>query len=258
MKLRCSKQHWVSAIAALLTVIGFCPRAFAPWNSIRANNHETERGGQVSRPTEQNWGHQAEVNRGREAEVNRGRGGEVNRGREAEVRRGEPERNFVRPAEIERENRERRHEDIDEDRRHAFSWFGYRPGMIISTLPPDYAPIYVDNTPYYYDQGVYYESNPSGYVVVNPPLGAIVPNLPPGAQAVAAGSTVYYYAGGAFYLPQPQGYMVVTPPPGLTVTQLPPNAAPVVINGVQYYQADGAYFLPQMEGGVTVYVTVRP
>lgn len=183
------------------------------------------------------------VERGHEAPV------VVNRGREIDA---------ARRAEIEREARDRRHLDIDEDRRHSYFWFGFHPGMFLHVLPPDYSQVYVGGVPYFYDQGVYYQSSPSGYVVVSPPVGAIVPALPPGAETVVAGSTVFYYAAGAFYLPQPQGYLVVAPPLGVTVTTLPPGAVPVVIRGAQYYQADGAYFLPVMEAGVTVYTTVQP
>jgi hypothetical protein len=193
------------------------------------------------------------------AEINRNREGrEGERAPEVGRDRGREAVDATRRAEIERETHDRRHFDFDDDRRRAFHWYGYRPGMIIETLPAAYVPIYVSGVPYYYDQGVYYESGPSGYVVVNPPLGAVAPELPPGAEPIVVGSTVYYYANGAFYFPEADGYHVVTPPLGVTVTELPPDATPVIINGRQYYQADGAYFLPVIQDGVTVYTTVQP
>ncbi len=219
----------------------------ATWGSIRGNNRSPhEEGHGTARPVQPGPSRgqilTAPHNREHEAPIAREQGREFEAGRRAEM---------------ERENRERRHLDIDEDRRHAFFWDRYHPGMILNVLPPDYAPVYVGSTPYYYDQGVFYQSTPSGYAVVTPPIGALVPALPPGAEAIPVGSIIYYYAGGAFYLPQPQGYLVVTPPPGISVTSLPADATPVVINGTQYYQADGAYFLPMFQGGVTVFTTVR-
>ncbi len=233
------KRYSVTVSMVVLLAAGFCSSASAAWNSLRANNrsHEESRG--VSR------GPQAAPSREHQEGRELGRAPEG--GREMAVRRGE----------IEHEAN-RRHSAIDEDWRHAYHWYGYHPGMIIGTLPPDNVPVYLGGIPYYYDQGVYYQSTPSGYVVVAPPQGVIVPALPPGAEAVAAGSTVYYYAAGAFYLPQPQGYLVVAPPLGVTVSSLPPGAVPVIINGVQYYQFQGAYFLPVMQGGVVVYTTVQP
>jgi hypothetical protein len=161
--------------------------------------------------------------------------------------------------EINREAHERHRFDITPERNHAFFWFGFRPGIVVSTLPFGAVPLYVGPQPYYYYQGVYYENSTSGYVVVTPPAGAVVSDLPPGAEAVTAGPNVYYYAGGSFYAQQPQGgFAVVAPPLGVTVSTLPSGAVPVTINGALYYEADGAYFLPVMEDGVTVYTTVQP
>ena len=153
---------------------------------------------------------------------------------------------------------EHRHLDFDGDRRRSYFWYDYTPGMIIGTLPSDYSQIYVGGVPYFYDQGVYYQQNPAGYVVVKPPLGAVVAQVPPGAEALPVNGTIYYYAAGTFYVQQPQGFVVVPPPLGITVTELPPGATPVTLNGVVYYQADGVYFQPMMQNGVTVFMTVRP
>jgi hypothetical protein len=236
-----------AALAAAFFALGkLSPEAHAQWDSIRANNRSFYNGGG------------AEAHETQPAAA--GRGGEAGRRQahasEVAVNRGhEPERGRV---EMDRMARDRRHFDIDEDRWHSYHWFGYHPGMIISALPAGYLSIYVGGSPYYYDQGVYYESDPTGYVVVTPPLGATVPALPPGAEPVAVGSLIYYFAAGAFYQQQPQGFMVVTPPLGVTVSVLPQGAVPVVIHGMQYYQAEGAYFMPNMQGGVTVYTTVQP
>jgi len=167
-----------------------------------------------------------------------------------EERRHEPERGH--------REAQRRHVDIEAERRHAFFWAQYRPGMEVSVLPAAYAQVSVGATGYYYYQGVYYQPVGSGFAVVAPPAGVIVPQLPDGAEAMVLGDTSYYYAGGAFYVQQPNGFMVVAPPSGAMVTGLPPGAAPVPINGVVYYLAGTTYFRPVMHAGVTVYVTARP
>ena len=295
---RGSKREWLTAAITLIVAGGFGFAAHgAAWSSIRANN-QTAQFNRAAQPAQQmrvpepNRATQpaprnritapSQLNRSAQPaprvapQVNRpavapSPSGEItrNREREAEVGRerghaaesgGERVREVdaARRAEIDRETFERRHFDFDGDRHRAYHWYGYRPGMIITTLPPAYVPIYVSGVPYYYDQGVYYKSGPSGYVVVNPPLGAVVPEPPPGAEPIVVGSVVYYYANGAFYLAEPDGYHVVTPPPGVTVSELPPDVTAVIINGMQYYQADGAYFMPFIQNGVTVYTTVQP
>ncbi len=248
------------ALVAGATVALWAPHAHGQWGSIRGNNRSVEHHaapaarsapaaprGTISRApaeTPRAFEHGGGEHRGFAGPI----GGEHRGFEHSEA----PHRDF------DREMREHRHLDIDADRRHGFFWFGWHPGMVINTLPPDYTPLYVGPTPYYYDQGVYYESSPSGYVVVTPPIGAIVPQLPPGAEAIPVGPTVYYYAAGAFYVQQPQGFMVVAPPLGVTVSMQPPGATAVNINGTNFYHAGGAYFLPVMQDGVTVYETVRP
>jgi len=152
---------------------------------------------------------------------------------------------------------ERGHEDIEEERRQAFYWAGFSPGMAVAALPPGCAQISVGG--YYYFDGVYFQAMASGtYTVIAPPVGAVVPQLPSGAEPIAFGPTTYYYAGGAFYVQQTTGFAVLPAPLGVTVTALPPGASPVTINGQLYYLADYVYYLPGMAGGVTVYTTAHP
>ena len=154
---------------------------------------------------------------------------------------------------------ERRHLDIEAERRHAFYWAGFHPGLAVGVLPPGYVQVSVGAAGYYYYDGVYFQPTPAGsYVIVAPPVGVIVPQLPDGAEAIAVGPTTYYYAGGAFYLQQPTGFAAVPAPLGVTVTGLPSGATPVTINGAVYYVAGPTYFLPVMQAGVTVYVTAHP
>jgi hypothetical protein len=172
------------------------------------------------------------------------------RGRGPEIERGHPE---VARAE------ERRRLDIEAERRHAFYWAGFRPGLAVRVLPVGYVQVSLGGVGFYYYDGVYFQPTTAGaYAVVSPPVGVIVPQVPDGADAIVVGPTTYYFAGGAFYLQQPTGFAVVPAPLGVTVTGLPPGATPVTLNGAIYYAAGSAYFRPVMQAGVTVYVTAHP
>jgi len=192
--------------------------------------------------------HEAEAHREHEV-ISRGHVELPHVSHEAEIERGR---------EFERRDHDVRRWDIHEDGHHAYWWWGFHPGFSVSILPQGYIQVPVGGVPYYYYEGTYYETAPSGgYVVAAPPIGGIVPELPPGYETIVAGGTVYYYAGGAYYVQQPQGFLVVAPPLGVTVSTLPQGAVPTVINGMQYYQFGSIYYLPVMQGGVTVYTTVR-
>lgn len=154
---------------------------------------------------------------------------------------------------------ERRRLDIEAERRQAYYWTGFQPGLTVSVLPAGYVQVSAAGIGYYYYDGVYFQATTTGsYAVVTPPLEVIVPDLPEGAEAVTVGPTTYYYAAGAFYIQQPNGFSIVPAPLGVTVTGLPPGAAPVVIKNVVYYLAGQNYFMPVMQAGVTVYVTAQP
>jgi hypothetical protein len=223
----------------------------AAWSSVRANN----RGTQITHaaPHETTREHEAPAVRAPE----RRERGDENR---AHVEEHSRERgiNLERGRELQRLDHERRRFDIHEDRGHSYYWSRFHPGLAFSVLPPGYVQIGVGGTPYYYNEGVYYEPAPTGYVVVAPPLGAVVPELPPGVETIVTGDTMYFYAGGAFYVQGPQGYLVAAPPLGVTVSMLPPDAVPTTIHGILYYLSRGTYFLPVMQNGVTVYMTARP
>ena len=147
--------------------------------------------------------------------------------------------------------------DIDEDRRQSYFWSDYHRGRHVDRLPDGYRRFRFHNRDFFYFEGVYYDDEPSGYVVVDAPVDADVPDLPPGAETVVANGTVYYYADGVFYVQQADGsYVVMAAPMGVTVSELAPDAVPVVVNGMTYYQSDGTYYLPVMQNGVTAYLTV--
>lgn len=264
----------IYAVLVALSCLWNCPPARAQWGSIRAENHAAQpqqrafpaqRAAPPVQPRNlqqrpaaragQQFNHPSQFSTPRptvpgERGANRGAIGPLRDHGDAWNREWRPEFGF--------RDRDHWHEDLDDERRQGFYWYGFNPGMIINTLPPDYSQLYVGGNPYYYDQGVYYQPGPSGYVVVSPPMGAVVPALPPGAETIQVGPTLFYYAAGAFYTQVPQGFLVVAPPLGVTVDMLPPGAVPVNINGMIYYQADGAYFMPEIQDGITVYTTVQP
>lgn len=232
----------------LIFCAAVCLQAGAQWGSIRANNRSA-REFHAPEPARSAVPREG----GRQGEAARVEG----HPRVAMPERGE-EHGQAQERRFGQQRIEPRHFDFDEDRQRGYFWAGIAPGMLFNALPSGYLPLTVGNNPYYYYGGAYYEQAPSGYVAVNPPIGAIVPAPPPGAEAISAGPNVYYYAGGAFYLQGPQGFTVVAPPLGVTVSVLPPGTAPVYIGATLYYQFDGAYFLPVMENGVVVYTTVQP
>jgi Family of unknown function (DUF6515) len=155
------------------------------------------------------------------------------------------------------EQADRQRMDIAQERRQSYFWSDYHKGMQINRLPDGYRRFHVHDHDYFYFEGVFYDDESSGYVVIAPPVDVEIPELPPGAETVVVGNTIYYYAAGAFYLQQPDGgYLVVVPPMGAIVSLLPPDAVQVIVNGTIYYLADGTYYMPIMQNGVTVYLTV--
>jgi hypothetical protein len=151
------------------------------------------------------------------------------------------------------------HHDVDVDihAHHFWNDFSYRHHW--GALPLGYFAFSLGGTPYYYDDGIYYQAANGGYDEVYPPVGAGVPQLPDGAIEIDGNGQTYYYAGGAFYVQQPDGTFVTVPPPiGVVVPELPPGAAPVTLNGTVAYQFNGVYYEPVFVNGVTQYETVAP
>lgn len=244
----------IARIGFLLAACLAVPSARAAWGSIHGNN----RGGAI--PARPSFG--PSVHSGGERRGFAGRAPEVRHEGAPHFEGGG--RGFERAPERGDWGRYRAWEgdryrgDFDDDWGHSYFWSGYHPGLFFNVLPPGYFSFSFGGTPYYYDQGVYYQPQANGYVVVAPPIGAVVPALPPGAESIFAGNSVFYYANGTFYTPAPNGYQVVAPPLGVTVSTLPPDATPVTIDGVTYYQSNGVYYMPVMQNGVTAYETVQP
>ena len=74
-------------------------------------------------------------------------------------------------------------------------------GLFINVMPYGYRRIMVNNYPYYYYNGTYYQYRNSNYYVVSPPVGAVVESLPPGYQTLTIDGETYYTIDGAQYKP---------------------------------------------------------
>lgn len=100
-------------------------------------------------------------------------------------------------------------------------------GKVVAATPAGYRTIWAGGVEYFYHRGVYYRKQPSGFVVVRPPIGVIIASLPIGFITFAVGGSAYYYYGGVYYREVPSGYIVVEAPPGAVVVEEPP----VVVRG---------------------------
>src|SRR5579859_6150539 len=118
----------------------------AQWGSIRANNHSEHEFRGEFRGAARSAVPVPRENENRVHEGERDRFG----GRESVV---VPERRVQTERRWGEEPWERRHLDIDEERRHGYFWAGISPGMYFCTLPSGYVPIYAGGTPYYYYDG---------------------------------------------------------------------------------------------------------
>ena len=159
------------------------------------------------------------------------------------------------------------HRDIDVDyHNHDHFWGGVAvgaaatvvTGALVRSLPPVHNTVVVANTPYYYAEGVYYQTTPKGgYVTVAAPAGAILASLPPGTVPVMLGPQTYFYHNGVYYRQEGTTFIVDPAPIGVVVPTLPPGAAATVINGQTYFLYQGVHYQPVFQNGVTVYTTVN-
>jgi hypothetical protein len=151
------------------------------------------------------------------------------------------------------------HRDVDVDIHRRHFWNDFSFGRRFSVLPSGFITLHIGGVPYFYNQGVYFQSVGGSYQEVYPPIGAAIPQPPDGSIAINAGGQTYYYAGGAFYLQQPDGSFAIAPTPlGVVVPELPPGAVQVAVNGTIAYQFNGIYYEPVFVNGVTQYETFMP
>jgi hypothetical protein len=173
--------------------------------------------------------------------------------------RPEPQRRIEPGREFGNRNDVFVHRDVDVDVHRNHAWNDFRFHRHFRELPFGFLTLSIGGFPYYYSDGIYYQSAADGYDEVYPPVGAIIPQPPDGAVPIYAGGTTYYYAGGAFYLQQSDGsYAIASTPIGVVVPELPPGAVQVTINGNTAYQFNNIYYEPVFVNGVTQYQTFAP
>src|ERR1700744_3421330 len=73
-------------------------------------------------------------------------------------------------------------------------------GVVVRTLPAGYYSFYWHNSPYYYNNGLFYQAYADGsYKVAIPPLGAEVPSLPIDAEIITIDGNPYFQYKGVYY-----------------------------------------------------------
>lgn len=90
---------------------------------------------------------------------------------------------------------------------------GIAIGAAVTAPPRGYVPVYYGGVNYAYYGGYYYQPASTGYVVVEPPVGAILPTLPPGSTATTVNGQTYFIYNNTYYKPVlvngATGYQVV-------------------------------------------------
>lgn len=96
------------------------------------------------------------------------------------------------------------------DRHENFS--GRVFGRTVHRLPPHSLVIRSKDRDFLYCQGLFYRHTPSGYVIIEPPIGAIVPVLPQGYTRVIIDQRPFFYYADSYYVATSAGYQVVASP----------------------------------------------
>lgn len=89
----------------------------------------------------------------------------------------------------------------------------YKPGYRVKPLPYGASRIFHNRAEYFFYDGYFYRPSPSGYLIVDAPIGAIIASLPPLHHVVYWLGQTYFIVGNTFYRRHPRGYIVV-PDPG--------------------------------------------
>ena len=154
----------------------------------------------------------------------------------------------------------RRYQNFEPERRYAYYWAGFSPGMVVRRLPAGYVQTSVGTTGYYYYDGVYLRPTTDGtYEVVPPPLGATVPQLPDGAATVPSSDQPPITTREAPSMRRCRRDSPSCQRPRASLwLGCRSGAAPVIVNGRMYYVAGDNYFIPVDQGGETAYVTAQP
>jgi hypothetical protein len=143
-----------------------------------------------------------------------------------------------------------------------------RVGVVVHSLPIGYYSFSWNAYPYYYYDGLFYQSYANGsYKIAAPPIGAEVPSLPIGADIITIDGSPYFQYKGIYYesVIRPGGdfaYKVVGkdgilntssgPDPNLPLVgdmtdQLPDGAHQVKLSGKTYWVTPDEIYLEEVE-----------
>lgn len=167
---------------------------------------------------------------------------------------------------------------------NPFFWFAFRPfywgpmwypwGYPMATIPPAAQVVNVTNVTneknitnvtnvtnvvneFFYDDGVFYEKDDSGFVVVPGPVGAEVSAIPDNYEKVTLDDgTINYFWGGTYYEKSAKGYTVVPPTAGALVANLPDGGEEVKMGDVILLRYGDTYYQPVQVNGQNRYEVV--
>lgn len=170
---------------------------------------------------------------------------------------------------------------------HPFFWFAFRPmvwgpwwhpwGYPVAVLPPTAQVVNVTNVTnvtnetnitnvtnvtnvvneFFYDNGVFYQKDDEGFVVVPGPVGVEVSSIPDNYERVTLDDgTVNYFWGGTFYEKSGDGYIVVPPTAGALVTNLPDGGEEVKMGDVILLAYGETHYMPVQVNGRNMYEVV--
>ncbi|MGY6743095.1 MAG: DUF6515 family protein [Cecembia sp.] len=167
---------------------------------------------------------------------------------------------------------------------HSFFWFPFRPffwgpmwhpwGFHTPMLPPQAQVVNVVNetnitnvtnvtnvtniiNEYHYVDGVFYQKDDEGYVVVPAPIGAEVSRIPENFERVEVGENEYnFYWGGAYFEETANGFRVVPPVAGTLVENLSEGGEEVKIGDRTLIRFGETYYQPVQVNGRNMYEVV--
>jgi len=108
-------------------------------------------------------------------------------------------------------------------------------------LPKDHRIIWLAGLDYYYHDGYFYRETPSGYVIVQAPVGASIEVLPRGHKTIFYDGITYYYFNRSYYVLKNDRYIVVTPPLPVVTENKQAVEAPIRTITVNVPNPNGSY-----------------
>ncbi len=151
--------------------------------------------------------------------------------------------------------------------------YGYEPivrpiGLHFSLLPFACVKVFVNSTPYWYGDGVWFSRQGAGYAVCSRPVPAntevFFTNIPNNCQKVVIDGTLYYANGNDLFVPTNGGYILIdcddiddatsvsTSDDGTFVSELPSGSKRVVVNNKLYWYGGDTWFEPISGGYIIV------